>query len=125
MLQRAILTFQFIHLFQIGFLRLISVFRQFFTWIELGKFDLRFSHILATKANVVEGETIRAACLYHQRNQSTHVADGVTATSLSASLLQTLSAATDCLCQITLNRKISRTMRPACIFNKQETTGHL
>jgi hypothetical protein len=98
-----------------------TVFRQFFTWIELGDFDLHFSHILATKANVIEEESKRAACQYHQRNQSIHENEGVTVTSLSASLLQKTSSATDWLCQITLNRKSLRTIRPTCIFKRPIT----
>jgi len=41
---------------------------------------------LLTKPNAVEGETTPAKQLYHQHNQSTHVTDSMTVTSLSASL---------------------------------------
>ena len=34
--------------------------RRFFTWIALGEADLRFSLILVTKANAVEGGTTSA-----------------------------------------------------------------
>jgi len=42
----------------------------------------------------------RRKSVYHQ---SIYVTDGVTVMSLSASLLQNISAATDSLCQIKLN----------------------
>jgi len=42
----------------------------------------------------------RRISVYHQ---SIHVTDSVTVTSLSANLLQNISAATDSLCQIKLN----------------------
>jgi hypothetical protein len=45
-------------------------FADFFTWIALGDGDLRFSLILI-KANVVEGGTTSATCLYHQNFQFT------------------------------------------------------
>jgi hypothetical protein len=60
---------------------------------------------LVTKANVVEGGTTSAAWLYHQCNQSIHITDGMTVTSLSASLW-TRWAATDHVGQIILNRKL-------------------
>ena len=50
-------------------------------------------------------------------NQSTHVTDGVTVTLLSASLLQKISAATDCLCQIVLNRKLLNKFEKWCKFS--------
>ena len=43
-----------------------------------------------------------------------HVTDGVTVTSLSASLLQKISVATDHLCQIALNRTLSRKFEKWC-----------
>jgi hypothetical protein len=39
----------------------LTVFRQFFTWIRLDNIDLHFSLILVTKANAVERRTISAA----------------------------------------------------------------
>ena len=78
------------------------VFRQFFSLIALGDVELHFSLMLVRKANAVEEETTYAAWLYHQRNQSTHMTDGMTVTSLSASLLQKISAAMDCLYQIVI-----------------------
>jgi len=78
-----------VQLFEIGVLRLISLqcrlSRHFFTWIALGNVDLRFSLILASKVNAVEWGTTSAAWLYHQLNQSIHLTDGVTVTSLSGS----------------------------------------
>jgi len=35
------------------------VFHQFFTWIALGDVDLHLSLILATRANIAEGGTVR------------------------------------------------------------------
>jgi hypothetical protein len=46
--------------------------------------------------------------IYHQRNQSIQVTDGMTVMSLSASLLQKIKVAMDHLCQITLNQKLLR-----------------
>jgi len=43
-----------------------------------------FSLILETKVNAVEGGTTSVAQLNHEHNQPTHVTDGVTVTSLSA-----------------------------------------
>ena len=82
---------------------LIVFFCRFFTWIALGNVDIHFSLILVTKANAVEGGTTSAELLYHQRNQATHVTDGVTVASLSASLQQERSAASDRLGEIGLN----------------------
>jgi len=85
-----------------------TVFYRFLTWIALGEVDLHFSITWVTKANVVEGRTISVAWLYHQHNKLKHVMDGVTVTSLSASLQQAISAATDRPWQIVLHRKTSR-----------------
>jgi len=71
------------------------VFCWLFTWIALGEVDLHYSLTWVTKANVVEGRSTAAAWLYHQRNQLKHVIDGVTVTSLSASLQHMTSAVTD------------------------------
>jgi hypothetical protein len=81
--------------------------------------DLRFSLMLVRKANAVEEETKWTARLYHHRNQSTHVTDGVTVTSLSARLLQMTSAAKNSLCQIALNRKILRKFEKCCEFSSR------
>ena len=43
---------------------------------------------------------------YHQRNQSTHVSDGVTVMSLSASLQHKTRVAMDYVCQIALKQKL-------------------
>jgi len=59
--------------------------------------------MLSRKANDLEEETTWAVWLYHQRNKSIHVTDGVTVMSLSASLVQKIRAAADRLCQIVLN----------------------
>jgi hypothetical protein len=42
-----------------------------------------------------------------KHTRSIHVTGGVTVTSLSAGLLQKISAATECLCQIALSGKLS------------------
>jgi hypothetical protein len=83
------------------------VFHWFFTWIVLRYADLHFLLILVMKANAVEGGTTSAMWLYHQRNQTIHVTDGVTVTSLSASLQHKTQAAMDHICQIILNKKLS------------------
>jgi len=54
---------------------------------------------LIRKFNAEKEETT-----YHQSTQSLLVTDGVTVTPVSASLLRKVSAATDRLCQIALNR---------------------
>jgi len=77
-----------------------------FIWIPVDDGDLCFSLMLARKANDVEEETMWNVWLNFHHNQSLHVTDIVTVMSLSASLLQKVSAATDHLCQITLNRKL-------------------
>ena len=81
----------------VSLLHLIS---QIFTSTALGDVGLHFSVMLVRKANAAEEETIRDQRLYHYHNQRIHVTDGVTVLSLSASLLQKISLATGCLCQI-------------------------
>jgi hypothetical protein len=100
-------------------------FRRFFTWIALGDVDICFCLILLRKAIAVEEETKWAACWYHERNQSIHVTDGVTMTSLSGSLLQKISAAMDHLCQIVLNWKWSCKFEKWCKFSSRiKTKSH-
>jgi hypothetical protein len=72
---------------------------------------------LVRKANAVEEETKWATWLCHQHHQSIHVTDGVTVTSLPASLLQKMSVTTDRLCQITLHRKLSCKFKKWCKFS--------
>ena len=100
-----------------NFSSILIVFHQFFTWIALGDADLRFSLILVRKASAVEEETKWSTWLYHQCNQSIHVTYGVTVTSLPASLLQKMSANTDCLSEIALNRKLPRKFEKWCKFS--------
>ena len=69
---------------------------------------LRFSFILVTKANAVEKGTTSATWLCYQRNQSIHMSDGVS---------NTRSVATDHLCQIVLNKKLSRKFKEQCKFS--------
>lgn len=64
---------------------------------------------LVTKANVAEGGPTSTVWLYYQRNQSTHVTDGVTVPLLSTSLQQIV-------CQIPLNEKLSRKFIKLCTF---------
>jgi hypothetical protein len=71
------------------------VFWQFFTLIAPGDVSLCFSLILIPKVDVVEEGTTSAVWLYHQHNQTTHVTDGVTVTSLSAILKHKKNAARD------------------------------
>jgi len=63
-----------------------------------------------TKAYAVEQGTTSATWFYHQCNQSIHMADGVTVTSLSASLQDKTGTTRDHPCQIVLNWKLSRTV---------------
>jgi hypothetical protein len=70
--------------------------------MALGDVLSRLTLMLLKQENVEE-ETTAATWLQHQRNQFLHVTDGVTVTSLSASLLQQISAATNRLYQIPLN----------------------
>jgi hypothetical protein len=96
-----------------NFSSLPMTFCQFFTWIALDDADLRFSLI----ANAGEEETQWATWLYHQCYQSIHMTVGMTLTSLSASLLQKISSAMDCPCQIALNWKLSRILERWCKFS--------
>jgi hypothetical protein len=103
-----------------NFSSVLIVFHRFFTWIVQGNADLHFSLILVWKANAVEEETKWAAAwLYHQYNQSIHVTDGMTVTSLPASLLQKISMTTNCLCQIALNRNLLRKFEKWCKFSSR------
>ena len=58
------------------------------------------------KANADEGGIMPAVCLFRQCNQSIHVTDGVTVTSLSNSLQYKTSAAMNHVCQIALNQTL-------------------
>jgi hypothetical protein len=73
--------------------------------------------MLLRKASVLEEETKWAAWLYLQHNQSVHVTDGVTVTSLSAGLLQKISVVTGYLYQIRLNWKFLHKFRKWCKFS--------
>jgi hypothetical protein len=81
------------------------VFTHFFTWIALGDVDLCFLLMFVRKASAIEEETMIGR-LYHQYYQSIHVTD-MSVLSLSASLLQNVSADMDHLCQIVLTCKLS------------------
>ena len=82
---------------------ILIVFCQFSTWIALGDLGLHSSAIWVTKANTDEGGVTQATCLYHQHNQPTHMTEGVTVMSLSASLLHKTHVTTFHLCQIVLS----------------------
>ena len=86
----------------------LMVFLPFFTQTALDDVDLHFSHILVPNASAVGRGTTSVTWLYHQHNQTICVTDGMTVTSLSASVQPQTSAAKDRLRQIALNRKISR-----------------
>jgi hypothetical protein len=79
--------------------------------------DLHFSLMLIRGANAVEEATKFATWLYRQCNQSLHLTDSMTVTSLSASLLEKLSVATYCLHLITLNWKLSHLFERSCKFS--------
>jgi hypothetical protein len=81
-------------------------FRRLFNCISTGDADLHLSYILETRANDIEGAATSAVS-YHQCNQSIHVTDGMTVTTLSSSLQHKATATMDCVCQMTLNRKLS------------------
>ena len=95
---------------------ILIVFRRFSTWIALGDVDLCFSVMLSRKANALEEETTWAAWLYHRCNKTIHMTDGVTVMSLSASLIQKIRAAADCLCQFALNWKLTHEFKKQCQF---------
>jgi len=92
-----------------------------FQVIALGDVGLSFS----LSANTVEEKTKWATRLYYQHNQSTHITDCVTVTSLAASLLQKISVATDHLCQIMLNRKLRVNSKSAGHFQVALKENHI
>jgi len=62
--------------------------------------------MLVKTANAFEEKSKRVTRLYHQcSNHFIHVTDGVTVTSLPASLLQKINQTIDHLCQVKLNKK--------------------
>jgi hypothetical protein len=69
-------------------------------------------------------ETKWISRLYHQRNHSLIVTDGVTVTSLFAGLLQKISAATNRLCQIALNRTLWRKFEKRRFLSSVNTKSH-
>ena len=83
-----------------NFSSIVIVFRWVFTWFALKWWTFRFPTHLGKKSQRYS----TAGCLYHKHNQSIRVTDGVTVTSLSASLLQKISAGTDRLSQNAFNR---------------------
>ena len=93
------------------------VLHGFSTWIALGDVDLCFSIMLSRKVNDLKEETTWAMWLYHQRNKSIHVTDGVTVMSLSASLVQKIRAPMDRLCQIALNWKLTHEFKKQFKFS--------
>ena len=93
------------------------VFHRIFTWITAGDVELCFSLKFLRKAKAVDEEITQAATLYHERNQSIHMTDGVTVMSLSAILLQRISAAMNHLCQFAVNQELSCIFEKWCIFS--------
>jgi hypothetical protein len=91
------------------------VFRRFFTLIALCDADLRFSLILIRKANAVKEQTKRDAAYITKVINVIRVTDGVTVTSLPASLLQNVTVTTDRLWKIALKRRLSRKFEENCI----------
>jgi len=69
--------------------------RSVFPWIVLGDVDLYFLFMLVRKAS-------------HQHTQFIYMTDRVTVTSLSASLLQQINVATDCVCNIMLKQNCTK-----------------
>jgi len=78
-----------------------------FTWIALDDIPLWFSFTMVRRANSVEEKINCVVLFYSHRNQSTHVTNGMTVMSLSASLLQKIRVTVVCICQIMLNWKLS------------------
>ena len=76
-----------------NFSSLLIVFYRFFTWIALGDVDLRFSLMLARKANVVEEEIESRDCITNAINFYKCLCC-MTVMSLSAGVLQMINAAT-------------------------------
>jgi hypothetical protein len=101
---------QFFRLFWLimsSFSSVLIIFHKFFTWISLGNIDFCFSPMLGRTANAFEEESKWVTWLHNQRsNHFIHVTDGVTVTSLPASLLQKINEPTDHLCQVTLNKNM-------------------
>ena len=97
-----------------NFSSILTVFQWFFIGTELGDVGWRFLLMLVRKADAVDEETKWAMSLYHQHNQPIHMSNGVTVMPLTASLLRTISAAKECLCQIMLYRKLSRKFKKWC-----------
>jgi hypothetical protein len=114
-----------IKIFQVGLLHLISLqYRLSFTDFSLGDVDLCFSLKLERKANADEEETIWAVWLHHQCNQSIHMSDDMSVASLSASILQKTSEATDHPWQSTLNWKLSHNLKTGVNFQSALEQNH-
>jgi hypothetical protein len=62
--------------------------------------------------------------LYNQNNQFTQMSNGVTVTSLSASLQQKINAATDHLYQITSNQKLLHKFKKWGEFSSSVEANH-
>jgi hypothetical protein len=100
-------------------------FHQFFTWISLDDVDWHISFMLARKDNALQVATKWALWLCHHYNQSIHMTDRVTVSSLTVSLLQKISVATDLLLQIMLNWKLSLIFEKWCKFWSRLTWDHV
>jgi hypothetical protein len=91
-------------------------FHQFFTWNSLGDVDLHISVMFVRKDDAVQVATKWAAWLYHRSNQSINMTDRVAVSSLTVSLLQKISVATDHLLQIALSWKFLNMFEKWCKF---------
>jgi hypothetical protein len=100
-----------------NFLSVQIVYHWFLTWFALCDVDLCFSLMLIRETNAAEKVTRWAKWLYHQHNQSIHMTDGMTVTSLSASLLSKISAAKDLVCRIVLNGILLCRFKKWCKFS--------
>jgi hypothetical protein len=98
-----------------NFCSIPTVFHRCFTWIALGDVHLCFS-LMVTQANAVEGELHQPCVYHHQHNLSVHMTDGITVTSLSASLQYKARAATHHVCHIVLHQKLSNKFQKSCKF---------
>jgi hypothetical protein len=98
-----------------NFPSILIIFHWFFTWLALGDIHLHFS-LMFVRISSAEEESKWAVWLFHQWIQTIHMTNGVTVTSLCASLLLKIRVAVDCLCQIALNRKLSPKFEKWCKF---------
>jgi len=75
--------------------------------------------MFVTKANADEGGIMKAACLFHQCNQSVRMTYGVTVTSLCNSLQHKTSVTKYHVCQIALNQTLLHKLKKWCKFSSR------